>query len=168
MRRFEVHYSVLALISGMALYVGGALAFCFFAGLMKVHSWFATANYVLAMMAVGVALTYSYRLLTAKGRAVVTIDAAGFKDIRLTATVIPWSAIQSVSPYTLYKANTSTGVALGIDPAFKRDLSIRLGARLFNWANLNFGSVIYVDTRTLDADSDEVAKVAGFYISKQA
>jgi hypothetical protein len=53
-----------------------------------------------------------------------------------------------------------------IDPDFKRGLSIRLSATLFNWSNLNFGSEVYVDARTLDANSDEISLVAGAYLPK--
>jgi hypothetical protein len=68
---------LLHLISGVALCVGFALTFCFFAGFMNLPNWFTTANYGLATIFVGVVLTYSYRLLTAKGRVVVSIDAEG-------------------------------------------------------------------------------------------
>jgi hypothetical protein len=168
MRRLEVHYSALALIGGAALCGGGGLALFFFAGLMPRPNWLSGAFYVLATIGFAVAVTYSFRLLTARGRVVVSIDATGFKDTRLTPTAIPWSAIRSVSPYILYKQTTPTGVALVIDPALKRSLSIRLGARLFNWANLNFGSIVYVDMRTLDADSDQVARAAEPYVLNRA
>ena len=163
--KLESHYSVLALISGVAFCVGGGLALCFLAGVIARQSWLNSALYACAAVAFGVALIYSYRLLTSKGHVVVSLDATGFKDTRLARTVIPWSAIRSVSPYILYKATSSTGVALTIDPAFRRGFSMRLGARLFNWTNLKFGSVVYVDTRTLDADSDEVSRVAASYLS---
>jgi hypothetical protein len=167
-RKLEAHYSVLNLISGVAMCVGFALVCFFFAEHLKFASWFTTVNYAAAVGFAGVASVYSWRLLTARGRVVVSIDAAGFKDIRLTPTVIPWSAIKSVSPYILYKQNTSTGVALVIDPDFMRGLSIRSGAKLFNWSNLNFGSEVYIDARTLDADSDEISLVAGAYMPKMA
>ena len=80
--------------------------------------------------------------------------AAPPQEIELEPPVPAPVAIKSVSPYILYKQNTSTGVAIVIDPDFMRGLSIRLGARLFNWANLNFGSEVYVDARTLDTGSD--------------
>src|SRR5207245_656070 len=124
MRRLEAHYSVLNL-SGVALCVGFALVFFFFAEHLKFASWFTTVNYAAAVGFAGVASVYSWRLLTAKGRVVVSIDAAGFRDIRLTPTVIPWSAIKSVSPYILYKQKTSTGGAIVIEQDFMRVLSIR-------------------------------------------
>ena len=55
-----------------------------------------------------------------------------------------------------------------IDPDFMRDISIRFGARLFNWANLNFGTTVYVDARTLDTGSDEITLAAGADLSKIA
>ena len=168
MRSLESRYSALNLIRGVALCVGFALMFYFFAEQLKYPKWFTAINYALAVGFAGVATVDFWRLLTAKGRVVVSIDAAGFKDIRLTPAVIPWSAIKSVSPYILYKQNASTGVAVAINPDFTRGLSIRLGARLFNWANLNFGSTVYVDARTLDVDSDEISLAAGAYLTKVA
>jgi hypothetical protein len=166
--KLEAHYSVLALIGTVAFCGGGGLALWLFAGSMGRPSLLGSVSYAIAAMAFAVALTHSYRLLTAKGRIVVTIDATGFKDIRLTPAAIPWSAIRSVSPYILSKQSTPTGVAVVIDPIFKRKLSMRLGARLFNWSNMNFGSEVYVDTRALDADSGEIARTAQSYVSKQA
>jgi hypothetical protein len=166
--KLEAHYSLLTLIGTVAFCGGGGLAFWLFAGLMARPSFLGSVSYTIAAMAFAVALTHSYRLLTAKGRIVVTIDATGFKDIRLTPAAIPWRAIRSVSPYILYKQSTPTGVAVVIDPTFRREFSMRLGARLFNWSNLNFGSEVYVDTRTLDADSSDIARTAQSYVSKQA
>jgi hypothetical protein len=164
----EARYSALGLISRMLFCVGLAAAFFFVTGQMRHQNWFTITADAIAAILVGVALASLYRLLTATGQVVVSIDATGFKDSRLTPTVIPWSAIRSASPYILYKQTTSTGVALAIDPVFKRGLSIRLGAKLFNWSNLNFGSEVYVDARTLDVDSDEMSRVAESYLSKQA
>jgi len=90
-------------------------------------------------------------LLTAKGQVVVSIDATGFKDTRLTPTVIPWSAIRALWASS-YRSRRPNQLAIAIDPAFKRGLSIRLGANLLRWANLSFGSVYQVDVGTLDAE----------------
>ncbi len=167
MPRLEVHYSVLYLIARMMLCVGFALAFLFIAGHTRFQNWFIIIGYVVAAICVGVALTCAYRLLTARGPVVVLVDASGFKDARLTPTVIPWSAIQSVSPYIPHKSRNPTGVALVIDPAFKRGLAIRLSAKLLAWANLDFGSVVRLDTSILDVDCFEISRVAGSYISRK-
>jgi hypothetical protein len=108
----------------------------------------------------------AYRLLTARDQIVISIDAAGFKDTRLTPTLIPWSAIQSIYAYR-NRSRKANRVALEIEPAFKRGLSIRLGANLFHWANLSFGSVFDVGIGTLEAEADEIAQAAEPYISKQ-
>jgi hypothetical protein len=89
LRKLEAHYSALSLISGVALCVGFALVFFFFAEHLKFASWFAAANYAAAIGFAGVASVLSWRLLTAKGQVVVSIDATGFKDTRLTPTFIP-------------------------------------------------------------------------------
>ena len=168
MPRLEVHYSVIGLIRRVAFCGCLALFLCFFAAHLNRQNWFfAITNYVAAAVLAGPAIMCSYRLLTAKGQVVVSIDATGFKDTRLAPAVIPWNAIQLVSPYILYKQKKATGVNLVIDPAFKRNLSIRLGAKLFNWANLFFGSVVRLDTRILDVDCDEISRVAESYISKK-
>jgi hypothetical protein len=167
MPRLEVRYSVLGLMSRIASCVGFALFFWFCASQMKPKGWLTTAGYVIAVGFMGATLTPLYRLLTAGSQVVVSIDAAGFKDTRLTSTLIPWTAIRLVSPYIPYKSRTATGVSVAIDPAFKRGLSIRLGAKLFGWANLSFGANFVVDLGTLDVDVDEVSRVAKSYISKQ-
>ncbi len=164
----EARYSVLNLISRMFFGVGFGLVFWFFASQMKPKGWFTTISSAAAALFLGVALTSLYRLLTARGQAVVSIDATGFKDTRLTPKVIPWSAIRSVAPYIPYKSRTATGVSLAIDPAFKRGLPIRLGTKLFRWVNLSFGSNFVVDLGTLDVEVDEISRAAESYITKQA
>src|SRR5450631_3597245 len=123
------------------------LVFACFLGFYKRPNWLAPVICAVIAMLAAMVLTSLYRLLTQRGRVIVSMDAAGFKDIRLTPTVIPWSAIQSLSPHILARANKATGVALVIDPAFKRCLAVRLGAKLDNWTNLFFGRSFYVDTR---------------------
>ena len=167
MPRLAVHYSVLYLIARMMCCVGGALAFVFVAGHMRHQNWFTTVGYTVAAILVSVALTCAYRLVTARGQVVVSIDATGFKDIRLTPTLIPWSAVRSVYAYK-YRSRKANRVALEIDPAFKRGLSIRLGAKLFRWANLSFGAVFDVGIGTLEADADEISRAAEPYIVKKA
>jgi len=164
--RLAIHYSVLYLAARMMFCVGGALAFVFVAGHMRYQNWFTTAGYACAAILMGVALTCAFRLLTAKGQIVVSIDATGFKDARLTPALIPWSAIRSVYAYK-YRSSKANRVALAIDPAFKRGLSIRLGAKLFRWADLSFGSVFDVGVGTLEADADEIAQAAEPYIVKK-
>ena len=164
MPKLEAHYSARGLTADM---IGSSgvllfLAFGFFLGL----NWFTLVLCAAIAMLVVMVLTSWYRLLTRMGQVIVSIDAAGFKDIRLTPTVIPWSAIQSVSPVSAFIANKATGVALVIDPAFKRSLAIPLSAKLVSWNALLFGRSLYVDTRCLDVDCGELSRVAEAYISK--
>lgn len=149
----------------MALGSGAALALCFIAAQFKSQGWLPALLYAFAIVLAGVALLYSYRLMTAKGQVVVSIDSAGFKDTRLTPALIPWNAIRSVSPYKLPKSTAATGLAVAIDPAFKRILSIRPAAKFFNWANAFWGSEVYVDARVLDADCDEISRAAESHIA---
>jgi hypothetical protein len=60
-----------------------------------------------------------------------------------------------------------TALPLRLSLLSSEDLSIRLGANLFHWANLSFGSVFDVDIGTLEAEADEIAQAAEPYISKQ-
>jgi hypothetical protein len=166
----EAHYSASGLMGRMTVLFGVLLFLVFgcILGLYKRPNWLTSVIYAVIAMLVVMVLASLYRLLTQRGQVVVSIDAAGFKDIRLTPTIIPWSAIQSLSPYILARANKATGVALVIDPGFRRSLAVRLGAKLDNWTNLFFGRSFYVDTRCLDVDCDELSRVADSYISKQA
>jgi len=149
----------------MMFCVGGALAFVFVAGHMRYQNWFTTAGYACAAILMGVALTCAFRLLTAKGQIVVSIDATGFKDARLTPALIPWSAIRSVYAYK-YRSSKANRVALAIDPAFKRGprsgwvQALSLGKPVF-W------SVFDVGVGTLEADADEIAQAAEPYIVKK-
>jgi hypothetical protein len=168
MPKLEAHYSANGLIARMIV-LSGVLLFLGFFGFVGLYGRLAPLVYAaIAMLAVMV-LTSWYRLLTQRGQVIVSIDAAGFKDVRLAPTVIPWSAIQSLSPFSAFilaNTNKPTGVALVIDPALRRSIAIRLSAKLDNWTNLFFGRNVYVDTRCLDVDCGELSRVAESYISK--
>ena len=165
--KLDAHYSVLGLIWRVAFYLSFSLLLWFYAAHLRRPSLFAVICYITAAVLAGAALKFFYRLLTARGQVVVSIDATGFRDTRLTPAVIPWSVIQSVSPYIDVHRWKATGVDLVIDPAFKQSLSIRLGAKLWAWANLFLGSVVRLDTSILDVGCDEIARVADSYISKK-
>jgi hypothetical protein len=157
--RLEVRYSVLYLIVRMMLCIGGAMALFFVAEHIRAQNWLTIAWYAIAAWLMTVALTCAYRLLTARSQVIVSIDATGIKDIRLSPTIIPWSAIRSLYAYK-YRSRKANHVAVVIDPAFKRGLSIRPGTKLWRWANLSFGSVFDVDVGILEADADEIAQAA--------
>jgi hypothetical protein len=165
MPKLEAHYSASRLIGRMTP-LFGVLLFLAFGSLLGLYNWLTPLVYAAMAMLVVMVLTRLYRLLTQRDQVIVSLDAAGFKDIRLTPTVIPWSAIRSLSPYIFVKANKATGVALVIAPAFKRSLAIRLSGKLDNWSNLFFGRTFYVDTSCLDVDCDELSRFAESYISK--
>jgi hypothetical protein len=164
--RLEVRYSALKLISRMFLGIGFGLFFWFCASELKPTGLFTSLGFIAAASFAMLALVVLYRLLFARARTVVAIDVTGVEDVRLVPTIIPWSAIRSVSLYTPYKATKATGISLAIDPAFARDLPIRLGAKLFRWINLSFGSNFIIDLGTLDVEVDEVLRAAKSYISK--
>lgn len=167
-QRLSAHYSVPALISRVGFCGCLALMFWFVATQVRSQNWFAMTSYIGAAAMAGAALAFSYLLLTARGKVVVSMNAAGFKDTRLTQTAIPWNVIQSVSPYVPYKSRSPTGVELIIDPAFRRSLSIHLGAKLFAWANCFWGPAVRLDTSILDVDCNEISRVANSYISNRS
>ena len=166
-QRLDARYSVLALLSRVGFCGGLALMFWFVAAQIRGQIWFTITNAVLATAMAGAALKVSYLLLMARGQVVVSIDATGFKDSRLTSTTIPWNVIQSVSSYIPYKSRNATGVRLVIDPAFSQKLSLRPAARLPTWATGYgvSGAVILLDASILDVDSGDISRVASSYIS---
>ena len=165
-QKLDAHYSVLALLSRVGFCGGLALMFWFVAAQMRGQNWLTMTGCVAAAVMAGAALAFSYLLLTARGRVVVSVDATGFKDARLTSTAIPWSVIRSVSSYVPYKSRNATGVVLVIDPAFMQKLSIRPAARLLAWATGYgvSGTAIRSDASVLDADSNEISRIANSYI----
>jgi hypothetical protein len=164
----EVHYSVPDLF-GRTLFCAGTLLACamVWTEMAPQNPWIFVC-YVVAAASIEVGLVTFYRLLTAKGEVVLSIDATGFKDTRLTTAFIPWSAVRSVCGYYPRGARKPNGVVLSIDPAFKRGISIRLGANLWRWVNFSFGAMFYVDVGTLDVNADEIVLAAQQHLPKQS
>lgn len=165
-QRLDARYSTLGLISRVGFCLGLALLFWFVAAHATSPNWFVIMNHVGAVATTAATIGFLYLLLTASGQVVVSMDTTGFKDTRLTPALIPWSVIQSVSPYTQYKQRNPTGVQVMIDPAFRQNLSIRLGAKLLASASFFWGSSIRLDTSILDVDCNEISRVANSYLSK--
>jgi hypothetical protein len=163
----EVHYSVPDLFGRTLFGVGILLAAAMFGEEMATQNSWIIVCYVVAAVSVGIALTSLYRLLTAKGEVVISINATGFKDTRLSPTVVPWHAIRSVWGFYPRGARKPNGVVLSVDPAFRRGISIRLGANLWRWVNFSFGSVFYVDVGVLDVGADEIVLAVQQYLPKQ-
>jgi hypothetical protein len=166
-QRLNAHYSVLALLSRVGFCGGLALMFWFVAAQMRSQNWFAMTSYIAAAAMAGAALAFSYLLLTARGQVVVSIDGTGFRDVRLTSTAIPWNVIQSISPYIPYKSRSASGVELVIEPKFKQTILMRPAVRLLGWAT-GFsisGPAIRLDTSILDADCNEISRIANSYVS---
>ena len=167
-RMLNAHYSVLALLSRVGFFGGLALTFCFAAAHVRGQIWFTMINYIAATAMAGAALKFIYLLLTVRGQVVVSIDATGFKDMRAVSTPIPWNMIQSVSPDIPSRSRNATGVELVVNPAFKDKLSILPAAKLLTWGYSIRGSVIRLDASLLDADSNEICRVANSYISDRS
>src|SRR5258707_13814058 len=100
--KLDAHYSVLGLISRVAFCLGLSLLLWFVAAHLMRQNWVAMTNYVAAAVLAGAAISFLFRLLTARGAIVVLVDATGFKGNRLTPAGLPWSVIQSLSPYIAY------------------------------------------------------------------
>src|SRR4051812_24157682 len=96
MPTLEAHYSANGLIARMIVLSGVLLLLAFFC-LLGLGGWLTPLVYAAIAMLAAMVLTSWYRLLTQRGHVIVSIDAAGFKDVRLTPTVIPWGSIQSLS-----------------------------------------------------------------------
>jgi hypothetical protein len=110
-------------------------------------------------------IVYLYGLLTAKTRIIMSIDEAGFKDVRFSATVIPWSAIKSMGPYLSTKYKTEIGVNIEIVPDFWRTLPLRLDFRFWKCVGMGLESETSANLRTdcLETDWSEILRIAGAY-----
>ena len=71
------------------------------------------------------------------GATVITLTAEGIRDTRVTAGIVPWQAIRSVS--TWQYASTPI-LVLGIDPHVERTLTLTLIARHTRSANRSLGA----------------------------
>jgi hypothetical protein len=110
-------------------------------------------------------VVYLRNLLTAKTRVVMSIDVVGFKDTRLSRTVIPWSAIKSMGPYVDSRYKKEIGVNVEIAPEFWHTLSRRLNFRFWKYVGMGLESETSanLETRSLDTDWSEILQVAGSY-----
>ncbi|MDA9518883.1 hypothetical protein XI06_00580 [Bradyrhizobium sp. CCBAU 11434] len=166
-QRLNAHYSVLALLSRVGFCGGLAVMLWFVAAQMRSQNWFTVTSYIVAAAMACAALAFSYLLLTARGQVVVSIDETGFRDERLTSTAIPWNVIQSVSPYIPSRSRSATGIELVIEPKFRQTILMRPAGRLFGWVTRYSisGPAICLDTSILDAECDEISRIANSYMS---
>jgi hypothetical protein len=108
---------------------------------------------------------YLYQLLTAK-RIVMSIDETGFKDRRLSATVIPWSAVKSMQPLLSSKWKNEIGVIVEITPKSWQTLPIRRSFKFWKavgYMGLDGETSASLNTDCLDTGWSEVLRVAGAY-----
>jgi hypothetical protein len=168
-QKLDAHYSAKGLTGRMIVLLGITVLFLGFLSLGVLRNdpnWVAILVYALTAVLVLLATNCWYWLRTQMGQVIVSTDAAGFLDIRIAPTAIPWSAIDSLSPYVVFGPYKATGLALVIDPDFKRGLAIPLAVRFNSWNSLLFGRSLYVDTRCLDVDCFELSRAAEPYLSK--
>lgn len=108
---------------------------------------------------------YLRNLLTAKTRVIMSIDSRGFRDTRLSSTVIPWSAIKSMGPYVGARYKKEIGVNVEIAPEFWRALSRKPSFRFWKYVGMGLESETSanLDTSSLDVDWSEILQTAGSY-----
>jgi hypothetical protein len=76
-----------------------------------------------------------WRLRTA-GRTIVTVTPRGIKDVRLTADVVPWSAVRDISTAVV---RSQEFIVLAVDPSFEQRLALTLIAKWTRGPNRALG-----------------------------
>ena len=108
-------------------------------------------------------VSYLYQLLKAE-QIVMSIDEKGFLDRRLSATVIPWSAVKSMQPWLGSRKN-EIGVVVEIAPKSWQMLPIRKSFKF--WKAVGMGlegeTSASLSTDCLDTGWSEVLRVASAY-----
>jgi hypothetical protein len=77
-----------------------------------------------------------WQLFTAEG-VVITMDAAGIRDTRISDKVIPWSAVRDISTW---QSRSQRVMILAVDPEFERQLHLSRLARMAREASRAFGA----------------------------
>ena len=167
-QRLDARYTALGFLSRVGWCLGLAIAFWFFGSVLPGPKWLSVTCYVLAAVMSIATLGFAYFLVRASGKVALSIDTTGLRDIRVMPAIIPWSAIESVSPYVPYKSRTPTGIELVIAPAFRQNISIRPGDRMFAGASFLWRRALRLDTCVLDADCNEISRVANTYLSRRS
>jgi hypothetical protein len=83
-----------------------------------------------------IVLVAAWRLLALRGP-IVSISPVGIRDVRVTGTVVPWSAIRNISTWSAYN---QPAIVLGVDPAYERALKLTALARLTRPLNAAIGA----------------------------
>jgi hypothetical protein len=94
---------------------------------------------------------------------VMSIDSSGFKDSRMSTTVVPWNAVKSMRQYLSSRYKREIGITVEVDPTFWQVLPLRLSFKLSRFANMESGASANLVTENLDVGWSEVLRVAGAY-----
>jgi hypothetical protein len=139
-QRLEIYSSpvkmVLLVSAGIAMTaLSYVIAFHVMPGVGKgsFHEFFGYAG--LVFFGLGT-LVIIWRALTAHG-VIVSMDAQGIKDIRITEKVIPWSAVRDISTFEMRRQKM---MLLAVDPEFERQLNFSRLARLAREASRALGA----------------------------
>ncbi len=110
-------------------------------------------------------VVFLYDLLTAKTRIILSIDEAGFRDVRLSAAVIPWSAVKSMGPYLSSRYKQEIGINIVIAADLWQTLPRRLDFRFWKYVGMGMEAETSANLRTdcLEVDWSEVLRIAGAY-----
>jgi hypothetical protein len=100
-------------------------------------------------------ITMLYRLTVYRGH-VVTISPDGFHDLRVSAAMIPWRAIDTISACS--SRGITVGIELTIRPEVKNEIRVTRIARLRS----RRGS-LFIDSKTLDVSHSQLLSYINAY-----
>ncbi|MBR0850276.1 hypothetical protein JQ543_21195 [Bradyrhizobium diazoefficiens] len=161
-RKVEVRYSALSWFGYFVFCLGLALPMHYVAIQAGAHGWLNILMHVGSAVLVGVALLALYRFVTAvSGKVIISIDALGLRDARLSPAVIPWRAIRSVSSFVT--SRRAPYLKLDMDPNFK--LEVTRPAAISVWPTRST-PIAVVSARGLDVEADEIARIANKFLAE--
>lgn len=141
LRTIEIEYSpvrmIMILVGGVAMAaLSGLLAFRIIpdprAGPGSFHEFIAYVGLVFFSLA---AVSVLWRLAVTRGP-VVTLTAAGIRDIRIAPEEIPWSAVHAIGACQIRRQRF---LVLAVDPAVEAQLRLTRGVRWSRAANRRLG-----------------------------
>ncbi len=140
--KVEISTSRAKLIALVIAAVAMTVASALIAFRLLPSSQFFSGSYVQPVGYVGMAffglgtLLLLWRLSTAHG-VVVTMDAEGIRDTRISDKVIPWSAVRNISTW---QRQSQRVMILAVDPQFERQLNLSRFARMARQASRALGA----------------------------
>jgi hypothetical protein len=101
-----------------------------------------------------------WRLFAARG-AIVTLDAEGIRDMRISSALIPWSSVRDITTWEIHRARI---MILAVDPEFARSLNRSRLATIMRGANSALGADgLAVNSADLKIGHDKLIETARAY-----